>query len=223
VAWFRPVLDSRPDDVAWPRLNWPPRPGLHLCGSAIELTPLEPDRDSAELFALLNHDVVWKHLPIHPRDPGEFAAHLTRQRDAGRLPFLVRLRQPIAGLAAGTAVGTSSYLDIAVADARLEIGSTIYAPAVWASAVNPDTKLQLLGHAFDVLGAGRVQFKTDVRNVRSQQAIARLGARYEGTLRRHIRRFDGTMRDSVVFSVVAEEWPFVRARLIGRVTSAVPD
>ncbi len=89
--------------------------------------------------------------------------------------------------------------------------------------MNPETKLLLLGHAFDVLGAGRVQLKTDVRNVRSQQAIARLGARYEGTLRRYQRRADGTVRDTVLFSILAEEWPAVRdalrARLIGRPAS----
>jgi RimJ/RimL family protein N-acetyltransferase len=81
---------------------------------------------------------------------------------------------------------------------------------VWGTAVNPETKLLLLEHAFEVLGAGRVQLKTDVRNVRSQQAIARLGARYEGTLRRYQRRSDGTVRDTVLFSVLAEEWPAVR-------------
>lgn len=71
-------------------------------------------------------------------------------------------------------------------------------------AVNPDTKLLLLGLAFDTLGAGRVQLKTNVRNVRSQRAIDRLGARYEGTLRRYQRRADGTVRDTALFSIVAE-------------------
>ena len=80
----------------------------------------------------------------------------------------------------------------------------------------PTPRLLLLGYAFDELGAGRVQFKTDVRNTRSQRAIARLGARYEGTLRRHQRRADGTVRDTVVFSVLAEEWPEVRQGLLAR-------
>jgi RimJ/RimL family protein N-acetyltransferase len=88
---------------------------------------------------------------------------------------------------------------------------------VWATAVNPDVKLLLLGHAFATLRAGRVQLKTDVRNVRSQQAIARLGARYEATLRRYQRRADGTVRDTVLFSITAEEWPAVRDRLHDRV------
>jgi RimJ/RimL family protein N-acetyltransferase len=110
-------------------------------------------------------------------------------------------------------VGTSSYLDVSVHDARLEVGSTAYTPAVWGSAVNPEAKLLMLEHAFEVLNVGRVQLKTDVRNTRSQQAIARLGATYEGTLRRYQRRTDGSVRDTVMFSVAAEEWPDVRAGL----------
>jgi hypothetical protein len=88
---------------------------------------------------------------------------------------------------------------------------------VWATTVNPETKLLLLQHGFEVLRAGRVQLKTDVRNQRSQQAIARLGAHYEGTLRRHFRRSDGTVRDSVLFSITAEDWPACR-RMVGKVT-----
>ena len=116
---------------------------------------------------------------------------------------------PLAGLAAGTVIGTSSYLDVSVPDARLEIGSTAYDRRVWGTAVNPEAKLLLLSHAFDALGAGRVQLKTDVRNQRSQRAIARLGARYEATLRRYQRRSDDTVRDTVLFSILAEEWPAV--------------
>ena len=121
---------------------------------------------------------------------------------------------------AGAVVGTSSYLEIAPNDARLEIGWTAYAPAVWGTALNPEAKLLLLGYAFDDLQMGRVQLKTDIRNVRSQQAIARLGARYEGVLRRYQRRADGSVRDTVLFSVTAEEWPAVRARLRARVDEA---
>ena len=129
----------------------------------------------------------------------------------------MRLLRAHAELGAGAIVGTSSYLEVSAGDSRLEIGATAYAPAVWATKVNPDAKLQLLAHAFETLGAGRVQLKTDVRNVRSQQAIARLGARHEGTLRRYQRRDDGTVRDTVLFSIVAEEWPAVREGLLARV------
>jgi N-acetyltransferase len=214
---FTAITDPRPDDVSWPRLIWPPEPGTRLAGSAVTLTPVDPDRDAAELFAALDHDAVWRHVAGRPQSPADYAARLAKQVADGRVPWLVRLSRPQGGLAAETVVGTSSYLDVSVDDARLEIGSTLYSPVVWATAVNPDTKLQLLAQAFDRLGAGRVQLKTDVRNVRSQQAIARLGAQYEGTLRRHYRRSDGTIRDSVLFSILIEEWPAVRERLLTRV------
>ncbi|CRK49912.1 GNAT family acetyltransferase (fragment) [Rhodococcus sp. RD6.2] len=82
--------------------------------------------------------------------------------------------------------------------------------------MNPESKRLLLGYAFDTLHAGRVQLKTDTRNHRSQQAIARLGAQYEGTLRRHFRRTDGSVRDTVMFSITAEDWPQVDERLAAR-------
>lgn len=120
---------------------------------------------------------------------------------------------------AGRAVGTTSYLDVSLADARLEIGFTAYSPSVWGTEVNPECKLLLMGWAFDH-GFGRVQLKTDIRNVRSQRAILGLGATFEGSLRRYQRRADGTVRDTAMFSVTAEEWPGVRERLrrrLGRV------
>ncbi|MHA6627663.1 GNAT family N-acetyltransferase [Pseudonocardia sichuanensis] len=210
---FVPVADARPHDGPWPALIWPPPAGVVVTGRVIEVTPVDPARDAEPLFAALDDERVWQHVKGRPDTAQAYAVTLDRNRAAGTLPWLVRLRVPYAGLPAGTVVGTSSYLDVSVPDARLEIGSTAYTPAVWGTAVNPDTKLALLAHAFDVLGAGRVQLKTDVRNVRSQRAIARLGARYEGTLRRYQRRADGTVRDTVLFSILAEDWPQVRARL----------
>jgi RimJ/RimL family protein N-acetyltransferase len=165
------------------------------------------------LFAALDDDRVWRHVAGRPRSAQAFAAELEQELANGELPWVVRLRVPYAGLSAGAVVGTSSYSDISVPDARLEIGATAYAPRVWGTAINPDTKLLLLAYAFDVLGSGRVQLKTDVRNARSQQAIARLGARYEGTLRRYQRRADGTIRDTVLFGITAEDWPAVKAGL----------
>ena len=111
-------------------------------------------------------------------------------------------------------VGTSTYLDVSVADARLEIGSTAYTPAVWGSAVNPETKLLLLGHAFEVLGAGRVQLKTDVRNHRSQRRHrparrARTRARCAATSAGPTAPC-ATPRCS---RCVAEDWPAARAGL----------
>lgn len=117
---------------------------------------------------------------------------------------------------AGSIVGTTSFLDVSVPDARVEIGSTMYARHEWGSDLNPACKLLLMSHAFDVLGMGRVQLKTDVRNMRSRAAIEKIGATREGVLRRYQRRSDATVRDTVMYSVVAEEWPVVRDKLSAR-------
>ena len=142
-----------------------------------------------------------------PGNPEEYAATLAQAPSLGRWPWVVRQGDSV--------VGTTSYLDVSQPDARLEIGSTAYTPSAWASAVNPTSKLLLMGWAFDH-GFGRVQLKTDIRNRRSQAAIAKLGATYEGVLRRYQRRADGTVRDTVLYSVTAEEWPGVRDRLRAR-------
>lgn len=117
----------------------------------------------------------------------------------------------------GVIVGTTSFLDVSVNDARLEIGSTMYSPSEWGSDLNPTCKYLLMSYAFVELGMGRVQLKTDIRNVRSRNAIERLGARFEGVLRRYQRRADGTVRDTVMYSVIAEDWPAVRDRLMARI------
>jgi RimJ/RimL family protein N-acetyltransferase len=129
--------------------------------------------------------------------------------DAGRVPFAV--------VVDGHAAGSTSYLDIDVSVQGLEIGHTWYRPELWATAVNPACKLLLLGHAFDVLGAQRVTLKTDARNARSRAAISKLGCAYDGTLRHHRLRPDGSVRDTACFSLLVAEWPAARARLQERV------
>jgi RimJ/RimL family protein N-acetyltransferase len=120
--------------------------------------------------------------------------------------------------ATGRAVGSSRFGDIAPEHGRVEIGWTWIAPSHQRSATNSEAKLLQLGYAFDELGATRVALKTDGRNLRSQAAIERLGAQREGTLRRHIRLPDGFIRDTVYFSILAEEWPAVKARLEERLS-----
>ena len=188
----------------WPQAEWPPPPALE--GAHVTLTQFVPD-DAPELFAALDHDACWDHVAGRPSSPGEYAATLAQAPQAGRWPWVVRQD--------GQVVGTTSYLDVSLPDARLEIGSTAYSPSAWATEVNPECKLLLMSWAFDH-GFGRVQLKTDIRNRRSQAAIAKLGATYEGVLRRYQRRADGTVRDTVMYSVTAEEWPGVRERLRGR-------
>ena len=213
---FEAIRDARPDDAPWGTMTWPPAAGTVLSGCGVSLTPCVPEADAPALFEALNRDEVWRHLAGRPRTPDEYLATLNHQLAEGRFIWIVRLAEEQAGLAAGSVVGTTSYLEVGVKDARLEIGGTAYRPELWATRVNPEAKLLLLRFAFEQLGAGRVQLKTDVRNQRSQRAIARLGARYEGTLRRYQRRDDGTVRDTVLFSIVAEEWPAVRERLQAR-------
>ena len=216
---FEPREDPRPDDVHWPVAQWPPHAGVHLRGSWVELTPTT-QHDAHALRIAIDHDHVWQHLSGGPLPDDATARHwITDVLDRGWLPWTVRLVRDVGERHAGTVVGWTSYLEIVPSDARLEIGNTSYDPAVWGTVVNPETKLLLLTHAFDTLGMGRVQLKTDIRNVRSQQAIHRLGATYEGVLRRYQRRRDGTGRDTVLFSVVAEDWPGVRARLTDRVSA----
>jgi RimJ/RimL family protein N-acetyltransferase len=121
--------------------------------------------------------------------------------------------------ATGTIIGTSSLGDLSLPNERIHLGWTAYSPAVWASPVNPECKLLLLGHAFDDCGLGRVKIQTDNLNTRSQGAIARLGAVREGVLRRHQHRADGTFRDTVVFSILRDEWPAVRDGLLARLAA----
>ena len=115
--------------------------------------------------------------------------------------------------ATGRAVGSTRFGDIAPEHGRVEIGWTWIAPSHQRSATNTEAKLLQLTYAFDELDATRVALKTDGRNLRSQAAIERLGAQCEGTLRKHMRMADGFIRDTVYFSILAEEWPAVKARL----------
>ncbi|MFJ5807598.1 GNAT family N-acetyltransferase [Streptomyces sp. NBC_01426] len=186
-----------------------------LTGRHVTLVPLSMDH-LGDLFAAGGgDDEVWRWQGgVAPLTEAELGATLTGLlEDAERgtyLPFAVIHR------ASGKAIGWTTFMDVDAANERLEIGWTWYGRAHWRSAVNTETKLLLMTHAFEELGMGRVQLKTDHMNLRSQAAIARLGARREGVLRRHRRRPDGTWRDTVYFSLLAEEWPDAKARLGAR-------
>jgi N-acetyltransferase len=117
----------------------------------------------------------------------------------------------------GRAIGSSRFGDISPADGRLEIGWTWIAPSHQGTAANTEAKLLQLTYAFEELGATRVALKTDARNERSQRAIERIGGVREGVLRHHMRLPDGHLRDTVYYSILAEEWPEARRRLRERV------
>jgi RimJ/RimL family protein N-acetyltransferase len=132
------------------------------------------------------------------------------EKSPGHVAYTARL------VGDGTVVGTSSIGDVDVAHERAHIGWTMWDRPFWGTAVNPEAKLLMLAHCFEDCGLGRVKIQTDVRNHHSQAAIAKLGAQREGVLRRHVRRADGSWRDTVVFSILVDEWPAVRARLEAR-------
>lgn len=196
-----------------------------LVGRVVRLDPMTAD-DGPGLFAALDDARVYAAgfgggpagRPASTAAMTDWVAQ-TLADDRRCAPYVVRLMADGPLGAAGTVIGTSTLGDISLVDERIHLGWTAYAPAVWASGVNPESKLLLLSHAFDDCGFGRVKIQTDNLNTRSQGAIARLGAVREGVLRRHQRRADGSFRDTVVFSIVRDEWPAVRAGLERRVAS----
>ncbi|MFT5590328.1 MAG: RimJ/RimL family protein N-acetyltransferase [Bradyrhizobium sp.] len=140
--------------------------------------------------------------------PGDEAAYVaTALNDGARLPFVVR------DIASNSVIGTTSFHDIVPALGRVEIGHTWYAKSWQRTHVNTTCKWLLLRHAFEVLGCGVVGFRADNFNLVSQAAIARLGAKRDGVLRHHALRRDGTVRDTVMFSIVAGEWPEINTHL----------
>ena len=194
-----------------------------LAGRFVDVSAASTD-DAAELFDALDDERVWaagysggpsaRWLDV---DAVRVALAGAGQTTAGpRQAYVVRLASDSDLGAAGTVVGTSSLGEWDLTNERVHLGWTAYGPRWWGTVVNAECKLLLLGHAFDDCGFGRVKIQTDAMNARSQAAISRLGATREGLLRRHSRRPDGTYRDTVVFSVLRDEWPAVRAGLLAR-------
>jgi RimJ/RimL family protein N-acetyltransferase len=185
-----------------------------LTGRHVRLEPIT----AAHAASLLRHGgdaEIWQYTSYGRPDPQDgFRAWFERvaqQHALGNMLGFV-----IVDLALGDAVGGTTYLDISKPDHRLEIGNTWLGRAQWRTPVNTECKLLLLRHAFETLGANRVQLKTDLRNLRSQRAIERLGAVREGVLRKYQVMGDGFVRDTVMYSITAPEWPAVQARLEGR-------
>lgn len=190
-----------------------PRP-VTLEGRLVRLEPTAPAH-AADLFAALAVDPdVWRWLPAPPpATPEEMGAKIAAGLETQAQGAVVLFTQ--VGRATGRAVGQTTYLNISRRDRGLEIGSTWLGKPWQRTGLNTEAKYLLLRHAFEALGAVRVQLKTDARNLQSQAAIERLGAFKEGVLRKHMLVRDGFIRDSVMYSVVVEEWPAVKARLEG--------
>ena len=181
-------------------------------GNVVRLEPLATHH-SQELFDVLgNDDEAWRWMVVPtPRTPGDMSAIVDRYLN----DFKLGTREPYAVVHLGSqrTIGTTSFMDISRHDRTLEIGSTIYSKEFWRTPVNTESKLLLLTQAFEVHNCVRVTLKTDSENLRSQAAITRLGAKYEGTLRLHKMRADGTSRDSMYYSIVSSEWPQVKVKL----------
>lgn len=197
-----------------------------LVGSTVRLDAFVPS-DAPGLFAALDEPRVWAAGygggPVaRPADADSFGRLMRSRLASGQRPYTVRLMADSPLGAAGTVVGTSTLHDVDLANERIHLGWTAYSPAVWGSEVNPECKLLLLRHAFEDCGFERVKIQTDLMNVRSQQAIERLGAVREGVLRHHMLRADGTRRDTVVYSILRSEWPATLERLTSRLAAGAP-
>lgn len=188
---------------------------LELPDGEARLEPLAKAH-AADLLHAGADPAVWLYsFSQQPRTLAD-AEHYVRDALAakGELPFAIVNR------ADGRAIGSTRYLDILPAHRSVEIGATWIGTPWQRTSINTECKLLLLRHAFTVLRCVRVQLKADARNTRSHAAMERIGAHYEGTLRKHRILPDGFVRDTVYYSVIAEEWPEVEKRLLARLARA---
>ncbi len=188
--------------------DWTRPPRLH--GRHVALEPLQPAHADG-LRAAAADGSLWELAYTNVPMPGEvedwIEAALAMQAAGAALAFTVRD-------AGGRIVGTTRYYDLLPATPRLQIGYTWYARSVQRTGLNTEAKLLLLGHGFEALGCASVGLQTSTRNAASRAAIARLGATQEGIVRHHLRHRDGSLRDTVSFSIIDSEWPAVKAGLL---------
>jgi len=184
-----------------------------LEGPRVRLEPLTMGHHAA-LSAIGLDPELWRLSPAAVRTEAEMAAYIgvaLAEQAAGRaLPFAIVER------ASGAVVGTTRYGAIERHHRRLEIGWTWLGRAWQRTAINTEAKLLLLQHAFETLGCLRVELKTDALNQRSRAAILRIGAREEGTFRKHMITASGRIRDTVYYAIVDDDWPAVKANLTQR-------
>ena len=184
-----------------------------LKGRWLTLEPID-ERHAPGIFATMQDEEVCRYLAWDP--PSALADTLALIREAREA---MARRQSIVYAqvwnATGQAIGSTRLLDVRPADRQVEIGATFLARDFWRTPANTESKYLFLRHCFETLGCVRVALKTDGRNVRSQEAIARLGAVREGVLRRHMN-VKGYQRDTVYFAILDDEWPAVKARLEGK-------
>lgn len=181
-----------------------------LTGDLVVLEPLRTGNHD-ELVDAVRDGELWKLWYTTIPRPEDMRVEIERRLGlaaaGGMLPFVTRRRD------SGLVIGMTTYLNIDLGVPRVEIGSTWNARSAHGSGTNAESKLLLLGHAFDTVGCVAVEFRTHWLNRQSRAAIERLGAKQDGVLRQHTRMPDGTLRDTVVYSILDSEWPAVRAQL----------
>jgi RimJ/RimL family protein N-acetyltransferase len=184
-----------------------------LSGRYVDLVALSA-KHARGLYAIGTDPTIWRWLPESEfsteHDAKRFVEKaLANKKRGDEFPFAIIERKT------GKVVGTTRYMEIREADKGLEVGWTWYGTEFQRTGINTDAKLLLMQYAFEELGAIRLQLKTDSRNLRSQNAIQRVGGKFEGTLRNHrILPKDGFLRDTVYFSIIDTEWPEVKKMLL---------
>jgi N-acetyltransferase len=183
-----------------------------LQGSVVRLEPIRSDH--AKLFWQAAKDAldnIFQWIPYRMKTPEDFGHLIEKalaEQERGESVVFATVER-----SSGQIIGSTRFMNIDRANRRVEIGSTWIAPAWQRSAVNTEAKYLMLRHAFEVWRCMRVELKTDALNQRSRHAILRIGAREEGTLRRHLIKWTGRVRDTVYFSILDSEWPEVKAGL----------
>jgi len=183
-----------------------------LEGSAVRLEPLR--REHARLFwEIAKNDLedIFRWIPYSMKTPQDFERVIAKafdEQESGESVVFATVERK-----SGLTIGSTRFMNIDRTNRRVEIGSTWIAPAWQRTAINTEAKCLMLRHAFEVWNCLRVELKTDALNQKSRNAILRIGAKQEGTLRRHLITWNGRVRDTVYFSVLDNEWPEVKARL----------
>jgi RimJ/RimL family protein N-acetyltransferase len=182
---------------------------LRLQGEIVRLEPLNRDH-TAELQRISGEAQIWRYLTTRAGSPEEMEIYVDRLlgdlRSGTAMPFVVRTASD------SQAAGLTRLKNISRENRKALVGSW-FAPSAWGSGVNTESKLLLLEYAFESLNLLRVEFQTDSRNMRSRNALSKMGAIEEGTLRSYLITADGDRRDTVVFSVLDRDWPAVKQRL----------
>ncbi len=186
-----------------------------LEGRFVRLEPLRPGHADQLYEAGRNLDWAWMLGPLRTKESVDqrIGEGLKLEERDEAYAFAVVLKKEVR------VVGSTAYLSIMAKRKRAEIGSTWYSPNMWGTAVNPECKFLLLKHAFEDWEAVRVELGTDSNNVHSQHAILKLGAKLEGRLRNYRIRPDGTVGDTMLYSIIDNEWPDVKSKLLGRLKS----